>query len=376
MKFSPDRRRVLALGVAAGAALAADAVLPKLALAKPRQATLEQCLAMTPEEMARTSPHVIHAMDYIKKTVATVKDSGMRSAVMAVLSNPAPTLLARMDSKVRGEVFQELTAKGYLKDAQADTYLPPAASPDRATQPFLATPGSGYQSHHSYPGGLVTHTAGNLKISLAIFETYRNVYGITLDRDEVVVSQTLHDLHKPWVFQWEKSGESRKENTLAGTGEHHVLSIAESIVRGLPASTVVAQACAHTHPGTDKDEAEVVGWIAAAAIIAGVDPVGAGLLEQGGKTLPVPRKMEGFITHLGDHDFVLTVPAAKWTIAALGDVARKHYGMGETDLKGPKFNALRNYAFSQATVEELYSVYATQGQEGLASAVTAMVKPA
>ena len=376
MQFSPDRRRVLALGAAAGAVLAVDAVLPRVAMAKPQQVTLEQCLSMTPEEMARKSPHVTHSLEYIKKTVATVKDSRMRSKTIAILDNPAPTLLARMDAKVRNEVFQELTAKGYLKDIQADAYLPPAKDPRQATQPFLSAPGSGYQSHHSYPGGLVTHTGANLKISLAIYDTYKDVYGFAMDRDEVIIAQALHDLHKPWVFQWGASGESRNENTLAATGEHHVLGMAESIVRGLPASAVVAQACAHNHPGTEKDEAEVVGWITAAAIIAGVDPVKFGLLEQGGKSLPIPRRMEGFVTHLGDHDFVFTVPGAKWTIAALGEVARKHYGMNDGDIKSAKFNALRNYAFSQVTVEALYNAYSTQGAEGLASAVAKVVKPA
>ena len=54
-----------------------------------------------------------------------------------------------------------------------------------------------------------------------------------LDRDVVLASQLLHDLHKPWVFQWQADGTCRKEEPLAATGEHHVLSIAESLRRGL-----------------------------------------------------------------------------------------------------------------------------------------------
>ena len=376
MQFSPDRRRVLALGAAAGAVLAAEAILPGHALAKPKQITLDECLSLSPQDMSRKSPYVTHSWEYLKKTVATVKDSSLRAKTQAVLENPSPSLLTRMDVKSRAEVFAELSAKGYLKDAQAETFLPPAKDPGRSPQPFLSAPGSGYQSHHSYPGGLVTHTAANLMISLALYDAYKDVYGFALDRDNVVASQALHDLHKPWVFQWGKDGESRKENPLAGAGEHHVLGIAESIVRGLPAQMVVAQACAHNHPGADKDEAEVVGWLSAAAIIAGVDPVAAGLLDKGGKSLPTPRRMEGFVTHLGDHDYVLTVPLAKWTIAEMTNVARKNYKMSDEDLKGPKFNALRNYAFSQVTVEALYREYSTKGTDGLASAVAKAVRPA
>jgi len=376
MNFSPDRRRVLALGAAAGAVLAAEAMLPGHVHAKATQATLEECLSLTPEQMARKSPHVTHSWDYIKKSVGAVKDPGLRAKAAAILNNPAPSLAARLDAKSRAEVFAELTAKGYLKDSSEAAFLPATKDPAKSSQPFLSAPGSGYQSHHSYPGGLATHTAANLIIALAIHDAYKDIYGFSLDRDAVVVSQALHDLHKPWVFQWEASGESRKENTLAGTGEHHVLGVAESIVRGLPAQVIVAQACAHNHPGTEKDEAEVVGWLSAAAIIAGVDPVKAGLLAPGGKTLPEPRRMEGFVTHLGDHDFVLTVPAAKWTIAAMQDVARRQYGMSEADLNGAKFNALRNYAFSQVTVESLYRAYSTKGADGLAAAVGSVVKPA
>ena len=112
--------------------------------------------------------------------------------------------------------------------------------------------------------------------------------------------------------------------------------MAESLHRGLPADFVVAQACAHNHPGWDADEAKVVGWIEAAAILTGVDPVEKGLLDKSGKTLPLPRRMEGFVCHLGDHDWVLTVPAAKWLIPEMKKLAAAKYGMNDADLKGRK----------------------------------------
>lgn len=374
MEFSPERRRVLALGAAAGAVLAAGSILPRQAFAaEAKQVTLDECMAMTPEQMAKSSSHVNASWNHLGKACDGIKDARLKAAVRSVLDNPAPTLAAKLDDKNRAEAARELTAKGYLKEGQP--LLPPVADASRQPQSFLCSPGSGYQSHHSYPGGLVTHTAGNMMISEAIFAAYKDVYGFEMDRDFVVASQMLHDLHKPWVFQWGASGESRTENTLAGTGEHHVLGVAESIVRGMPSGMVVAQACAHNHPGSPKDEAEVVGWITAAAILAGIDPVAAGLLDKNGKTLPEPRRMEGFVTHLGDHDWVLTVPAAKWTIAAMHNIARNRYGMSDDDLKGKKFNALRNYAFSQATVEALYAEYSVKGEKGLETMVAAMVKP-
>ncbi len=373
-----DRRQFLELGAAFGAVLAAQAVFPVLAKAAPAQKTLSDCLAMTPVQMADASPKVQASWKYLREVAATIADPKVRSVVLAILDNPAPTLAARLaDAKNRAAVCEELSAKGYLKDATPETFLPAlAAGPDTAPQPFRSAPGSGYQSHHSYPGGLATHTACNMRISLSIFDTYRDVYGFDLNRDAVIASQLLHDLHKPWVFAWGENGESRPEKPLAGTGEHHPLSVAESIVRGLPGPMIVAQACAHNHPGSAKDEAEVVGWIKAAAIVAGVDPVEKGLLATGGETLPEPRRMEGFVCHLGDHDWVLSVPAAKWSIPVLSEIARERYGMGEADLKGRPFNTLRNYVFSQATIMRLYEAYALQGKVGLTALTEELIKPA
>lgn len=379
MDFNLDRRRFLAMGAAAGAIVAAESLAPGLALAKGKNKplTLEECQAMTPLKMAENSPYVMASWKYILKITGEIHNPKLRAMTRQVLDNPCPTLLERLgDAAARKRACEELTAGGYVKDATPDTLLPAWNDPHKAPQPFYSAPGSGYQSHHAYPGGLATHTAGNLHISVEIFKTYQDVYGLTMDRDTIIAAQALHDLHKPWVFQWQASGESRTEKVLAGQGEHHVLGVAESMVRGFSPEVVVAQACAHDHPGTPKDEAEVVSWIKAAAILAGKDPAASGYLAKDGKTLPLPRRMEGFVTHLGDHDYVLTVPAAKWTIAALGELAKSRYAMTDADLKGAKFNALRNAVFSKATIMNLYGVYSTAGQKGLADAVERLVKPA
>jgi len=110
-----------------------------------------------------------------------------------------------------------------------------------------------------------------------------------LDRDLVIASQVLHDLPQALVFQWGGNGQSRTERVMAGTGEHHSLSVAESVFRGMPAAVCVAQACAHTHPGTPQDEAEPVAWIQAAGVLLGIDPKAKGLLALAGDTVPLPR---------------------------------------------------------------------------------------
>jgi len=365
-----QRRDFLKFGLAAGA-MAAVATLPKPAKAAYTRITVAELREMTPQQMAEASGLVMAGWDNLQATAAQIRNPKIRATVQEIMATPAPTIMKKIGKSEKKEIYRELTAKGLLKDVSFDDFLPPAKSASRAPQPFYSAPGSGYGSHHSYPGGLITHTDLNTRVSMALYEGYRDVYDYLLDRDVVIASQLLHDLHKPWVFQWGKDGASRNELKLAGTGEHHPLGVAESIARGLPAEVCIAQACAHNHPRTPADEKQVVGWLQTAAIINGIDPVAYGLLEKGGKTLPLPRRQEGFVCHLGDHDWVLTVPAAQWTIPVMQKIAQRDYKIAKNDVKG--FNSFRNYVFSQGTVMGLYEIYAAKGEPELSRTVHSIV---
>ncbi|MCJ2166066.1 MULTISPECIES: twin-arginine translocation signal domain-containing protein [unclassified Pseudodesulfovibrio] len=370
-----NRRDFLKLGAIIGAAAAVTA-LPAPAFSAPATRSLAECLEMGPVAMADASGPVSASWRSIRMTAAEIRNPEIRNRVEAILDTPAPTLTKGLGASEKKAVYSELTAKGLLKDVKEADFLPQSAGSTKAPQPFRSAPGSGYQSHHSYPGGLVTHTDLNVRMSLALYDNYRVVYDYMLDRDVIIAAQLLHDLHKPWVFQWDANGESRTELSLAGTGEHHVLGVAESIVRGLPAEVCVAQACAHNHPRTPADEAQVVGWLTAASIIAGVDPVKAGLLAPDAATLPLPRRQEGFVTHLGDHDWVLTVPAAQWLFPVMEKVAVRDYGISQNDLKKKPFNQFRNYVFSQATAMGLYETLASRGESEFVRTVHSIVTPA
>ncbi len=379
ISYGCNRRDFIRMSAGAVAALAL-ASLPQTAAAKaPASKTtklpLQSCLAMKPVAMAERSAHVKAAYDYLVTTARGIQDDTIRRTTLEILKNPSPRFMELYPGDAeKASAKRRLVAAGYLKDGAAyNEFLPPCKSPNQAVIPFYAAPGSGYASHHSYPGGLATHVAVNVKAALGFYEAYKDVYGYPASRDIVVAAQTLHDLHKPWVFQWQESGASRTEYSIAGTGAHHVLSIAELIHRNMPAELVVAMACAHNHPGSANDERDVVGWLSAASILAGKDPVALGLLAADGKTLPLPRRVEGFITHLGDHDWVLSVPSAKWTIAKLGEIARREYGMTDADLQTAKFFAFRNYVFSQATLEQLYLIWTTADEGALVEAVKSVV---
>ena len=201
-------------------------------------------------------------------------------------------------------------------------------------------------------------------------KNYRDVNGLTLDYDAAVGGEILHDLHKPWVFAWQDDHSCRKEQPLAGTGEHHVLSIAESLARKLPPEVIVAQACAHEHPATPAGERLVTNWIKAAGIITSTDPVAYGLLDKSGSTLPMPRRIEGWVVHLADHDFVISTSACQWTAQALRALAKENYGLSDPQ----HLNAFRNYVLANLTAMRLYGVLAADGKTAFAAEVARVVK--
>ena len=110
-----------------------------------------------PGEMADRSQYVMAAWKYLQDAAAEIGNPGLRAAVLDIMKNPAP-LLAEGDAKA---IMAELKGKGLLaQDAKA--VFPPAPARRKALSPFYTAPGSGWNSHHIYPGGLVTHTALNV----------------------------------------------------------------------------------------------------------------------------------------------------------------------------------------------------------------------
>ncbi|MBU2700643.1 hypothetical protein Ga0466249_001735 [Sporomusaceae bacterium BoRhaA] len=372
-----NRRDFIKKSSGAMAALA-FASLPITVQAAPLRVTslsLPECLNLDPVTMARKSPCIQAAYQYILTVANEIQNEDLRIRTLEILNNPAPTLMELYPAyREKERVKQQLVSAGYIaSDAQYEDFLPPYTTLEQSVIPFYAAPGSGYYSHHAYPGGLATHVAVNVKASLGFFNAYKDIYFLPMDRDIVLGAQLLHDLHKPWVFQWQENGVSRTEYTIAGTGQHHILSIAELIHRNFPPQLIVALACAHNHPGTDNDEHDVVNWLKAASILAGKDPVDVGLLSSTGKTLPLPRRTEGFLVHLGDHDFVLAGAASKWMVAKLGDIAKAEYSFTEADLKTSRFYAFRNYVFSQVTLDQLYLIWTIKGDEALIDMVKSIV---
>ncbi|ALX17013.1 hypothetical protein P350_35960 [Burkholderia cepacia JBK9] len=299
--------------------------------------------------MAQRSPIAQRSFAYINECMSQIQDGALKSTTRSMVDHPAPTLMAyylgqpdRQDALLRNLKDKNLLAA----DVTREQLFPPCKSADVPAQPMLSAPGSDYNSHHSYPGGLCAHTATNLRHAIDYKHTYEQLFRYSLSLDVLFASQTLHDLQKTWVFQWRDDGSCLKELTIGDTGAHHIFGLAQCMVHDLPVDVILAQACAHTNPGVLDGEKKIVGWLTAAAMIARVDPVANGYVTDQ-QALPKPHKQEWFVSHICDYDFVFANPAAKDAISVLKDIAKEDYGMTERQLDGRDFNSFRNYLGSQ-----------------------------
>jgi len=262
------------------------------------------------EALARAQPRVRAQYAALKAEAARIRDSARRKDFDELLARPRLRVVARR-AKDEAAIVAALKAAGLL-DAAAERLFP--AAPEMA---FIAAPGGVQGGHHSYPGGLVDHTLFNLRAGLALAAVYRRDYGVTIDDDWVRAAALMHDVGKTATLHWNADGVlPAAEPQVAGTGLHHLLAVAEAIERGWPAPLVVCVASAHSpaHPGPDLDH--LLGYLRAAAIIAGAPNSAVGL-DAEGKALAFPAPLESFIAHLDDHDFVLTETSMRAADASL-----------------------------------------------------------
>ena len=366
-KFSRRKFLQMTAGAAIGAAMLNMPGMSFAAGAKVKAASYNNLPdAVT---LAANSELVQLSYQKIKDAVKTIQDPSLARMTKDIVNNPVPTFMNNYQLPgSKRTVYNKLVAAGLLDSSKTslENFMPPYNG--SLPQPFYSAPGSGYASHHAYPGGLATHTAANLQISEGIYNTYTGLFNSDISHDIVIAAQALHDLAKPLVFQWNKDQSSLTEYQIAGTGAHHIFSIAEVIYRGFPVEEIVAQSCAHTIP-SGKDEQVVVGYLKAAAIIAGKDAEKLGIVTSKG-TIPTPHKQEGYITSLGDHDFVLSGPACQKSVAILKQIAAKDYGMTKAELEGEHFNRFRNYIGAQYSMMYIDSLASTKnGMERIRQAV-------
>ncbi|MBC5810750.1 MAG: hypothetical protein GIW95_07865 [Candidatus Eremiobacteraeota bacterium] len=324
--------------------------------------------------IAAASPFVRSTFAATEALARSIGNAALRESVVGLLTDPRPSYADKYASApARIGLRDELARAGFVKpDARIEGIFPAGSeNGSRAPQPFWATPGSGDDSHHAYPGGLTVHEYFNASAAVGFATTYDRVYfndRRTIDRDVVVAAALYHDVMKSAVFQWKADGTLFAEDQIAGTGAHHVLSGAEAIVRGRSARFVITLLSAHAAPSLG-DEAKVTDWCRAAALVAGVDAVAFGLVRKsldGYALAPLFVPAEAFISNLSDHDYVLSIHAARAVLPELRRVSTR-YG------RYPSFAWFKNDVLAHLSAIGLYQTLASAGSDAFDRRVDALV---
>ncbi|HEY6235501.1 MAG TPA: hypothetical protein VIW69_10405, partial [Candidatus Elarobacter sp.] len=271
----------LAVGVTGVEDAAAAERVPRVPLPEPRLPLTRGNAAAA--SLARGANLVTATYARVEAAARSIEDATLRADVLDLIRNPHPLYAERHPSPAsRTAVRDALAREGFVVPAApVRGIFPPGTEPETTTavQPFWCAPGSSEGSHHDYPGGLAMHESFNASMATAFASTYDTHYfggRPTVSRDTVIAAALYHDIMKTVVFGWNDDGTVFDELTIAGTGAHHVLSGAEAIARAHDPRFVTTLLSAHAAPSLG-DEAKVVAWCRAAAIVANVDPVAYGL---------------------------------------------------------------------------------------------------
>lgn len=277
-------------------------------------------------QIARESPFIRTQYAGVHMLVNSIGDAALRAKALDLLENPVPKYALKYRStQSRTALRDALAREGFVKaDAPVSGIFPAGTGSGGVVQPFWSAPGSALDSHHSYPGGLLVHEFFNATMAANFERTYDAVYfggRPQVNRDVAIAAALYHDIMKTVVFQFNADGSLFPELEIAATGGHHCLSGAEAIARGHDARFVTVLLSAHAAPSLG-DEAKVVSWCRAAALIAGVDPVEFGLVKKtsDGYALATLPSIESFVNYLSDHDFVLTIPAVREVVPAIAKI--------------------------------------------------------
>jgi len=377
------------------------------------------------QQIGGGSPLVRSAVALLRENAERIEDTQLRAQTLDSFLNPNTCIRHRVNVNDAGknQIINTLLVQNLLNPSDAASItggvkagiFPPVVHDGTAcpTLPltFTATPGSNFGGHHSYPGGLAVHESFNDQSSINFADTYRGEYGtldehslpvtagaqrrgdVRINQDVILAAPIWHDWAKMLVFQWNGDGTEFTELNFGGigtndnygaagdsrTGGHHILSIAETMARGLSPLFVITQASAHSAP-TLGNEFKVVNWLRAAAIIAQIDPVAKGYLVVDGNghlrlpplaalgagiNLPAAGQgnilMEYQIHNLSDADFVNSIPAVTQVQVILQQVAPR-FGYDASDITRYN-NFFRNVVLSYLSPERLTMLYDRGGLE-------------
>ncbi len=355
------------------------------------------------------SPRVQAAMRTLFRNVRLIRNQSLREKTMDAVFNPNTCVAhrAHINAGTKQEILAQLKEQGLLPEGgDAESGVFPPLRNDGGACPKLplsleAAAGSNFGGHHSYPGGLAAHEAFNQQSAVNFAALYRKQYGqdVLINQDWIIAAPAWHDWAKTMVFQWTAEGTTFDEFNFGGagqtdnngspgdsrTGAHHILSLAETMARGLPPGLVITQASAHAAP-TLGNEFKVVNWLRAAAIIARIDPAAKGYLvidKTGHWRLPPLNHLwdgvdlnqngqtnfliEYQIHNLSDADFVESIPAVVNADLLLKALA-KQFGFEDAE-PADYNNKYRNVALAFIGPERLSLLYSSFGLNRVAAEI-------
>lgn len=300
------------------------------------KARIDQILAMTPTEMARTGAWTSAAYNRLMGYINSIEDQELRGVVLSMYTNPESTVF-------NGK-----------------------ASPDA----LRTVPATGSPGHHHYPGGLAVHLVEVMEIALGWVNTFEQVHGIrNTDRDLVIAQLALHDWSKVW-YDWDEStGKVKKPEWFPASwggkegiarwgwmGEHGAVVYSELMKRKAPQKLLFGAASAHFDPQWDVEIMNKEGKG------EGFDPAMQEAAKYAGTDTPKldldQRRAEWFLSTYSDGSwsfshYVAGHSAHKWIRMVAKDI-----GM---DPESPQAAKLAWFVLSRISDFKLYKIYQDAG---------------
>lgn len=114
--------------------------------------SLEQVVAMTPDEMARSSRIVTTAYNELLQVASSLEDQQYRELMTECISGPKVAFLEMYPSEQdRSRIFDEMVRLGFFNKDDSPDYVFPAGN--MTPQTYLTTPSSHNDFYNAHPGG-------------------------------------------------------------------------------------------------------------------------------------------------------------------------------------------------------------------------------
>ena len=232
---------------------------------EPRR-SLENIVAMSPEEMARASRLIVGTYNELLQTANSLEDEGYRRLMRECIAAPKVSFLELYPSDDdRRKMFNEMVKLGFFNPEDDPDHVWPRGHMDPQT--YLTAPSSHNDFYNAHPGGLALTVAYNIRTADAYTENYRQMYGLPINRDLPVVSLLVHEYPKVWLYQWLDDGSWLEEPRTVYDDTWHahcVYVTAELMYRRYDSRIVMAMAAAHQMSMLDASmdgRAVVANWI-------------------------------------------------------------------------------------------------------------------